>query len=117
MKLTTTLFEISVEGQVSTKSSHTHNEWKNRLEKELQSIPSSLTRDSNLSITILVWIQTRRLDCIGRNDVDNIAKTTLDSIVRSGLIQDDSVIYDLHVTKYPTDGPEQMILSAQEWIK
>ena len=30
--------------------------------------------------------------------------------------KDDSIIYDLHVTKYATDGPERMVLSAQEWI-
>ena len=117
MKLTNVLFEISVEGQVSTKSSHSHKDWEKRLESYLQSIPSGLIRDKNLSVTIQVWIARGRLDCIGRNDVDNIAKSTLDTITKSGLIKDDSVIYDLHVTKYPTDGPEQMILSAQEWIR
>jgi Holliday junction resolvase RusA-like endonuclease len=49
-------------------------------------------------------------------DVDNIAKITLDSITHSGLIRDDSLVHDLHVTKYPTDGPEEMMLSAKEWI-
>ena len=117
MKLQTVLFEITLEGNVGTKSSHNHQNWKNRLESILQSLPSSLTRDRKLSIGIQVWINSNRLNGYGRNDVDNIAKTTLDSITRSGLIKDDSVIYDLHITKHATEkGPERMILSAQEWI-
>ena len=116
MKLQTVLFEALVEGNVGTKSSHNHKDWMDRLETKLQSIPSSLTKDRKLSVTIQVWISADRLNGFGRNDVDNVAKTTLDSITRSGLIKDDSIIYDLHVTKYETDGPEQMILSAQEWI-
>ena len=116
MKLQTVLFEVVIEGQVSTKSSHNHEDWKNNVEFNLQSLPSSLTKDRKLSVTIQVWISSNRLDGFGRNDVDNIAKTTLDSITRSGLIKDDSIIYDLHVTKYATDGPERMILSAQEWV-
>ncbi len=86
------------------------------MELVLQSLPSSLTSNKKLSITMKVWISSNRLHGYGRNDVDNIAKTTLDSITRSGLIKDDSIIYDLHVTKHATDGPERMILSAQEWI-
>ena len=116
MKLQTVLFEITVEGNVGTKSSHNHQNWRNQLELVLQSFPSSLTRDRKLSVEIQVWISSSRLHGYGRNDVDNIAKTTLDSITRSGLIKDDSIIYDLHVTKHATDGPERMILSAQEWI-
>ena len=116
MKLQTVLFEVVIEGQVSTKSSHRHEDWKNKVELNLQSLPSSLTSNRTLPVTIQVWISSNRLDGFGRNDVDNIAKTTLDSITRSGLIKDDSIIYDLHVTKYATDGPERMILSAQEWI-
>ena len=116
MKLQTVLFEIAVEGQVSTRSSHTHEDWRDKVELNLQSLPSCLTKDRKLSVKIQVWISADRLNGFGRNDVDNIAKTTLDSITRSGLIKDDSIIYDLHVTKYATDGPERMILSAQEWI-
>ena len=87
MKLQTVLFEITLEGNVGTKSSHNHQNWKNRLESILQSLPSSLTRDRKLSIGIQVWINSNRLNGYGRNDVDNIAKTTLDSITRSGLIK------------------------------
>tara|TARA_Y100000741_G_C17913804_1_gene420564 strand:- start:187 stop:540 length:354 start_codon:yes stop_codon:yes gene_type:complete len=116
LRLQAVLFEITLQGNIGTKSSHNHEDWKSRLESKLQFIPSSLTKDKRLSVTIQAWISADRLHGFGRNDVDNIAKTTLDSITRSGLIRDDSIIYDLHVTKYATDGPEQMILSAQEWI-
>ena len=116
MNLQTVLFEIAIEGNVGTKSSHNHQNWRNQLELVLQSLPSSLTSNRKLSITVRVWMKSSRLHGYGRNDVDNIAKTTLDSITRSGLIKDDSIIYDLHVTKHATDGPERMILSAQEWI-
>tara|TARA_Y100001936_G_scaffold221672_1_gene236889 strand:- start:1388 stop:1741 length:354 start_codon:yes stop_codon:yes gene_type:complete len=116
MKLQTVLFETTLEGNVGTKSSNNHQDWMSRLESVLQSIPSTVTSNRKLSVTIQVWISSNRLDGFGRNDVDNIAKTTLDSITRSGLIKDDSIIYDLHVTKYATDGPERMVLSAQEWI-
>ena len=118
MKLQTSLFEITVEGAVSTKSSSGYENWRDRLEFCLQTLPFSNVslRNMKLSITIQVWIKPNRLDRFGRNDVDNIAKSTLDSITRSGIIEDDSVIYDLHVTKHAADGPQRMILSAQEWI-
>ena len=110
------LFDLIIPGPISTKSSSTHEDWSKDLESKLHSIPSSTTHGRWLSIEIKVWISNKRIHRIGRMDVDNIAKITLDSITHSGLIRDDSLVHDLHVTKYPTDGPEEMMLSAKEWI-
>ena len=51
----------------------------------------------------------------GRLDCDNIVKPTQDSMQRVGLISNDSIICDAHVTKYPTDYEERMVLTVQEW--
>ena len=110
------LIDLIIPGPISTKSSNTHEDWSKSLESKLHSIPFPTTYDRWLSIEIKVWISNKRIHRIGRMDVDNIAKITLDSITHSGLIRDDSLVHDLHVTKYPTDGPEEMMLSAKEWI-
>ena len=110
------LFDLIIPGPISTKSSSTHENWSNSLESKLHSIPFPTTYDRWLSIEIKVWISNKRIHRIGRMDVDNIAKITLDSITHSGLIRDDSLVHDLHVTKYSTNGPEEMMLSAKEWI-
>ena len=116
MKLEHILFEVTVEGRVSTRSSGIHYAiWRDQLEYQLQLIPLNLTRHKMFALRIQVWIENKRFWSKGRLDWDNIVKPTQDSMQRVGLISNDSVICDAHVTKYPTDYGERMILTVQEW--
>ena len=50
-----------------------------------------------------------------KNDLDNLSKPVLDSLKRSGLIVDDSDIFHLEASKFPTNSEEEVHISIKEW--
>ena len=52
-------------------------------------------------------------------DIDKLARSTLDAIVTTGVIVDDSRVIDLHVRKvFPSEDPEALQSSgAQIWVE
>ena len=106
------LFHLTVEGDVGTNSSK--KEWKQDLERELSQVPSSLTFGKKLAVKAEFWISPTRVNG-NKLDCDNLAKPLLDAIKNVGLVYDDSLVYDLHVTKHTTTANENLVLTVSEW--
>ena len=51
------------------------------------------------------------------NDCDNLVKPILDSLKKMGKIVDDDIIFQLSITKYPTNGPERTEIICKEWLR
>lgn len=47
----------------------------------------------------------------GRRDLDNVAKVLIDLLVRSQVIEDDSLIQELHLYRCPSVAPGQVAVS------
>ena len=60
-----------------------------------------------LHISLKFWLAKDRLQN-RKNDLDNLTKPVLDSMKRIGLIEDDSFIYRLDVSKYSTSAEEEV---------
>lgn len=111
------LIEISISGEVCTNSSRqTIGLWKNVLEENFSTLPSSSTLGKKLAIEMKFWISQKRLDGSNRNDVDNLVKPVLDAMNRMGIINDDAWVFQLKVTKFPTNGNEHLVMEVWEWL-
>jgi len=109
------LFEITVTGNVSTKSSSNFKEWNSAVEESISSLPSKSLVGKKLSISVKFWVTEKRLTT-GRNDLDNLVKPVLDVLTRMGKIADDDIIFQLTLAKYPTNGPERTEMICYEWL-
>ena len=111
------LFEICISGNVSTNSNkQTIEQWKNTLEENFSILSSSHIVGKKLSIEMKFWISQKRLGSTSKNDVDNLVKPVLDAMKRIDLINDDAYVFQLKVTKFPTNGTEQLVVVAWEWV-
>ena len=109
------IFNITISGDVSTKSSSNFKGWNDTLEENLSSMSSSFLAGQLLAVCIKLWINSNRFHS-RRNDVDNLIKPILDALTRMGKISDDSDVSHIEVTKYQTSGPEQIIITCKEWL-
>ena len=99
----TKLFETSVNGHITTKSNQKIVDWNDRLETQfsnLDSFPSS----RKISIDAKFWISSSRFRESGALDLDNLIKPVLDIMTKINVIDDDASIFNLNITKFPTDG-------------
>jgi len=85
------------------------------LERDLSKVPSSLTYGSKVAVNLEVFIAKKRING-NRLDCDNLAKPVLDAMKKAGIIHDDSLVYDLHVTKHATNFLEHLEITVSEWI-
>jgi len=60
-------------------------------------------------------LSTSRLGFSRRNDLDNLVKPILDTMKKIKLIEDDSDVFHLEVTKFPTDGEEGVHVRVRDW--
>ena len=109
------LLEVTITGNVSTKSSSNFKEWNNAVEESISSLPSNSLIGKKLSISVKFWMNQKRLTT-GRNDCDNLVKPILDALKRMGKIADDDIVFQLSITKYPTNGPERTEIICYEWL-
>tara|TARA_Y100000748_G_scaffold66716_1_gene54142 strand:- start:578 stop:925 length:348 start_codon:yes stop_codon:yes gene_type:complete len=110
------IFEMTVTGSVSTRASSNFKEWEEAVEESISSLSSQSLLGKNLAISVKFWISSKRLTT-GRNDCDNLVKPILDSLKKMGKIVDDDIIFQLSITKYPTNGPERTEIICKEWLR
>ena len=104
--------EITVLGSPTTGSSRS-NKWRNELETEFSLVTPLFISEKPLSVRAKFWIKRHRFNG-HRLDVDNLIKPVLDCVKKSGLIQDDSFVHNLEVSKIVTDGEESLELVLKE---
>ncbi len=64
-----------------------------------------------VSITLDLYPPTRQ-----RMDADNRIKSTLDALQHAGVIEDDSLVQQLTVTKHPSEGkPGRAVVTISPW--
>ena len=109
------LFEVTIQGTVSTNSNkEIICKWRENIERSLASLPFSQIDRRKVSVRIEFWISSDRLQT-RRNDLDNLVKPVLDGMIRMGLIEDDSDIFHLEATKFPTTSEEEVHISVKGW--
>ena len=88
--------------------------WRDSMDRSLASLHFQKIHNKKLQISLKFWIRKERLQN-RKNDLDNLTKPVLDSMKRIGMIEDDAFIYRLEVSKYPTNGEEEVQLVIKEW--
>ena len=110
------IVEVTISGQISTNSNKQNVQiWKQKLEESF-SILSAPLSGRKLSVEMKFWLDKSRLNKISKNDVDNLVKPVLDSMKRVFIIEDDAFVYQLKVTKFSTQGSEQLVMVIKEWL-
>ena len=109
------LVETSVQGHICTNSNKEFvGKWRGNVERSLGSLNLSFFSRQKLSVELKFWISEKRL-VTQRNDLDNLVKPVFDSMKKIGMIIDDAEIFHLDVTKFPTNGEEEIRLVVKEW--
>ena len=88
--------------------------WRDSMDRTLASLHFQKIHDKKLQVSLKFWISKERLQN-RKNDLDNLTKPVLDSMKRMGVIEDDSFIYHLELSKFPTSGEEEVQLEIKEW--
>ena len=109
------LVETSIQGHICTNSNKEFvAKWRGNVERSLGSLNLSFFSKQKLSVELKFWISEKRL-VTQRNDLDNLVKPVFDSMKKIGMIIDDAEIFHLDVTKFPTNGEEEIRLVVKEW--
>jgi Holliday junction resolvase RusA-like endonuclease len=110
------LLDLTIRGKVRTNSNRDEiHEWRENLERYFASFLSGRIDRRKISVEVKIWLTSNRLECSKRNDLDNLVKPILDSMKKIGLIEDDSNIFHLVITKFPTNGEEEVNIRVREW--
>ena len=110
---TNAILFTKIQGEVTTNSNkHKIGKWRDSMNRSLASLRFQKIHGKKLDIHLKFWIAKERLQN-GKNDLDNLTKPVLDSMKRIGMIEDDAFIYHLEVSKFPTNGEEEV----QIWIR
>ena len=110
------LLELTIRGRVSTNSNREEiNNWRHNLERHFASFLSRRVDQRKISVEVKIWLTSDRLGHSKRNDLDNLVKPILDSMKKMRLIEDDSDIFHLTITKFPTSGEEEVNIKVREW--
>jgi len=110
-----TILETSIQGNISTNSNREKaSVWKDDVARSLGSLDISIFDRQKISVDVKFWISSNRLRS-RHNDLDNLVKPVLDSMKNIGLIQDDAEVFHLDVTKFSTEGEEEIKMIIKEW--
>jgi Holliday junction resolvase RusA-like endonuclease len=113
--ITHAILFTKIQGEIMTNSNRQKIEkWKDSMDRSLASLHFQKIHDKKLHVSLKFWISKGRLQN-RKNDLDNLTKPVLDSMKRMGLIEDDSFIYHLESSKFPTSGEEEVQLEIKEW--
>ena len=110
------LFEFTVIGNVNTKLNANSMDYFDRMETLFSTLPRSMSLCSKISIDAKFWISSKRLHETRALDLDNLIKPVLDHLTKMNVINDDANVFELKITKYPTDGEQLLHIEAWEWI-
>jgi len=91
------------------------NYWKELIIKEVKPAASKRVGKNNpLSIKLSSYLHEGR---ISKVDIDNLCKSVLDALDRSGIYSDDSLVHNLEASKMRIhdDDPEGVRIQAWEW--
>ena len=110
------LFEFTVIGNVNTKLNANSMDYFGMMEKKFSIIPRSINLRKKISIDTKFWISSKRLRDTRALDLDNLIKPVLDHLTKADVINDDANVFELKITKYPTDGEQLLHIEAWEWI-
>ena len=111
------ILECKIFGRVSSWGNPPHEEiWKSNLEEQLSRMkPQEPSNVQKFSIKIDFYINKDRIE--KGNDLDNLAKPVLDSLIKTGFISDDSLVYHLELSKRPiTERNEYISICIWEWL-
>jgi len=112
---TNTLLSTHISGEIMTNSNREKiAKWRDSMDRTLASLHFQKILGKKLRVYLKFWISKERLQN-RKNDLDNLSKPVLDSMKRMGLIIDDSYIYHLEVSKFPTSGEEEVQVEIKEW--
>jgi len=110
------LLELTIRGNVSTNSNRDEiHKWRENLERHFASFLSSRVDKRKISIEVKIWLSSSRLGFSRRNDLDNLVKPILDTMKKMRLIEDDSDVFHLSITKYPTNAEEEVHVKVMDW--
>ena len=110
------LFEFTVIGNVNTKKNANSMDYFDRMETLFSTLPRSISLCSKISIDAKFWISSKRLRETRALDLDNLIKPVLDHLTKMNVINDDASVFELKITKYPTDGEQLLHIEAWELI-
>ena len=110
------LFEIAVNGHINTKSNANSIDYFDRMETLFSTLPKSINSCKKISIDAKFWISSKRLRSTRALDLDNLIKPVLDHLTKAYVINDDANVFELKITKYPTDGEQFLHIEGWEWI-
>jgi len=110
------LFELIVVGNVNTKLNPNSMDYFDRMETLFSTLPKSVNSCKKISIDAKFWISSKRLRDSRALDLDNLIKPVLDHLTKMNVINDDANVFELKITKYPTDGEQFLHITGWEWI-
>ena len=110
------IFEIAVNGNVNTASNEKSMDYFDRMETLFSTLPKSTIFCKKIAIDAKFWISSNRLRDTRALDLDNLIKPVLDHLTKADVINDDSNVFELKISKYPTDGEQLLHIEAWEWI-
>ena len=110
------LFEVAVSGNINTTSNEKSMDYFDRMETLFSTLPKSISMRKKISIDAKFWISSKRLRDTRALDLDNLIKPVLDHLTKADVINDDASVFELKITKYPTDGEQLLHIEAWEWI-
>ena len=104
-----------IQGEITTNSNKQKiGKWRDSMDRTLASLHFQKIHNRKLYVSLKFWISKERLQN-RKNDLDNLTKPVLDSMKRTGLIEDDSFIYHLEVSKFPTNDEEEVQISIKSF--
>ena len=110
------LFEFTVVGNVNTKLNANSMDYFDRMETLFSTLPRSINLRKKISVDTKFTISSPRLRDTRALDLDNLIKPVLDHLTKMNVINDDANVFELKITKYPTDGEQLLRIEAWEWI-
>ena len=111
----TKLFEVSIDGHITTRSNQKIADWNDRLETKFSTL-STFPSTRKVAIDAKFWISSKRFRESGALDLDNLIKPVLDIMTKNNVIDDDASIFNLNITKFPTDGEQILQIVGWEWL-
>jgi Holliday junction resolvase RusA-like endonuclease len=111
-----TILSTKIQGEITTNSNKEKiGKWRDSMDRTLASLHFQKIHGKKLRVSLKFWILKERLQN-RKNDLDNLTKPVLDSLKRMGLIEDDSFIFHLEVSKFPTNGYEEVHIVIKRWM-